>query len=610
MGSLGDAAGATELFASPSDPVIIELNRLQNCIMERVLFMSIESAKFEKLEIRQTKERELGLAKNEIKALKATEILKDKAVMKLSNELTKMDEKLRTTEKQLEQKNLDIKKLTNEKKEALIAQFAAEAILRRVYATQKDEEFIPVEVLLAPFESEIKEYRNEILMLREDIKALERLTKSKEEALAETESLLHSALEQTRNVEVEENKILEKTYRKKVVEVEKLMKTIRELEESILAGGVTANAIRDYQRKITELNEDKRVVERELARVKVSASRIATAAANEWKDDGDKVIPVKQWLEERRVFQGEIQRLKDKLTLAERTAKTENQLKEKLSLRLKTLEQGMKHSSLHSERKKSGLPSPNGLKKSPYASNNGTVLQKPNSNSGDADNARGTENLNSYVVKKNLLALRSRSYNDTGKENAETNVRPNGHADDVITGRTEVNHEVKEKKYEDIKSQNESLEDGYEDMVSGFLYDKLQKEVINLRESHKDKDSVLIMKDDEIKFLLRKVDVLAKAAEVESKKKRRNAREKEMMIILEDKKSISALRLFTDSKETWRNMHSEAKTGRDWSNKLKTIVKLLCREWNVTYHHMLRETEADWLTKRSLEIDAVGLILM
>ncbi|XP_074590257.1 microtubule-associated protein 70-5-like [Curcuma longa] len=538
MGSLGDAAGAMELFASSSDPVIIELNRLQNCILE--------------------KESELGIAKKEIKALKATEILKDKAVMELTNELKKMDEKLRTIEKQLEQKNLDIKKLTNEKKEALTAQFSAEATLRRVYATQKDEEFIPVEVLIAPFESEIKQYRNEILMLQEDIKALEKLTKSKEASLVEAESLLHSAHEQTRNVEVvqnknlelkrqieinqEENKILEKTYRKKVVEVEKLMKTIRELEESILAGGATANAIRDYQRKITELKEDKRVVERELARVKVSASRIATAAANEWKDDGDKVIPVKQWLEERRVFQGEIQRLKDKLTLAERTAKTENQLKEKLSLRLKTLEQGIKHSSLPEktreicERKKSGLPSPKDLKKSPCAPNNATALQKPNLNSGDADDARGMENLSSNVVKKNLLALRSRSYNDTGKENAETNVRPNGHADDVITGRTEVNHEVNEKKHGDIKSQNESLENGYEDMVSGFLYDKLQKEVINLRESHKDKDSVLIMKDHEIKFLLRKVDVLTKAAEVESKKKRRNAREKEMMIILEDKK--------------------------------------------------------------------------
>lgn len=45
------------------------------------------------------------------------------------------------------------------------------------------------------------------------------------------------------------------------------------------------------------------MVERELARVKVSASRMATVAANEWKDDNDKVIPVKQWLEERRFLQ-------------------------------------------------------------------------------------------------------------------------------------------------------------------------------------------------------------------------------------------------------------------------------------------------------------------
>ncbi|XP_074574234.1 microtubule-associated protein 70-5-like [Curcuma longa] len=537
MGSLGDAAGAKELFASPSDPIIIELNRLQNSILE--------------------KERELGLAKNEIKALHATEILKDKAIMELSNELKKMDEKLRITEKQLEQKNLDIKKLTNEKKEALAAQFSAEATLRRVYVTQKDEELIPIEVLIAPLESDIKQYRNEIAMLQEDIKALERLTKSKEAALVEAESLLHNALEQARNVEVmknknlelkkqieicqEENKILEKTYRKKVIEVEKLMKTIHELEEYILAGGATANAIRDYQRKISELNEEKRMVERELARVKVSASRIATSAANEWKDDGDKVIPVKQWLEERRILQGEIQRLKDKLTLAERTAKTETQLKEKLRLRLKTLEQCMKHPSLPEkrrdfcERKKCELASPKDVKKVSHAPNNDTVLQKPNLNSGDVDNARGMESLNSNVVQKNLLALRSKSFNDTGKENAETNVRSNRHADDIMTGRKEVNREVNEKKCGDSKSQNENLENGYEDMVSGFLYDKLQKKVINLRESHKEKDNVLIMKDEEIKFLQRKVDVLTKAVEVESKKKRRNAREKEM-IKLEDNK--------------------------------------------------------------------------
>lgn len=49
--------------------------------------------------------------------------------------------------------------------------------------------------------------------------------------------------------------------------------------------------------------EEKRSLERELARVKVSANRVATVIANEWKDENDKVMPVKQWLEERRLMQ-------------------------------------------------------------------------------------------------------------------------------------------------------------------------------------------------------------------------------------------------------------------------------------------------------------------
>lgn len=190
--------------------------------------------------------------------------------------------------------NLEIKKLINEKKEALAAQFSAEAALRRVHATQKDEELVPVGVLTAPLESDIRQYKNEVLsrstsdttarlmsshgfsitvqivMLQEDNKALERLTKSKEAALVEAEALLQSALEQAMSVEMvrnknlelkrqmeicqEENRTLEKTHRQKVVEVERLTKTITELEESILASGVTANAIRDCQRQISELN--------------------------------------------------------------------------------------------------------------------------------------------------------------------------------------------------------------------------------------------------------------------------------------------------------------------------------------------------------------------
>jgi Microtubule-associated protein 70 len=44
-------------------------------------------------------------------------------------------------------------------------------------------------------------------------------------------------------------------------------------------------------------------MDRELARVKVTANRVAVVVANEWKDDNDKVMPVKQWLEERRFMQ-------------------------------------------------------------------------------------------------------------------------------------------------------------------------------------------------------------------------------------------------------------------------------------------------------------------
>ena len=43
-------------------------------------------------------------------------------------------------------------------------------------------------------------------------------------------------------------------HRQKVAEVEKLTQTVRELEEAVLAGGATANAVRDYQRKVQEMN--------------------------------------------------------------------------------------------------------------------------------------------------------------------------------------------------------------------------------------------------------------------------------------------------------------------------------------------------------------------
>ncbi|KAJ0630411.1 putative microtubule-associated protein [Helianthus annuus] len=143
----------------------------------------------------------------------------------------------------------------------------------------------------------------------------------------------------------EENRILDKMNRQKVSEVEKLTQTVRELEEAILAGGAAANIVRDYERRMQESNEEKKILDRELARAKISANRVAVVIANDWKDADNKVMPVKQWLEERRVLQGEMQHLKQKLTVAERTAKAEAQLKEKYHLRFKVLEERFKSSS-------------------------------------------------------------------------------------------------------------------------------------------------------------------------------------------------------------------------------------------------------------------------
>ncbi|KAK8612387.1 hypothetical protein V6N13_092503 [Hibiscus sabdariffa] len=453
-----------------TNPVVLELTRLQNQLKE--------------------KERELGSAQAEIKALRATEALKDKAIQELQSEVQKLDEKHRVNENVLEYKNLEIKKLTNEKRDALAAQFAAEATLRRVHANRKDANEVSMESVIAPLEAEIKMYKNEIAVLNEDKRALERLTKSKESALLEAERILRSALERALIVEEEENKILEKTNRQKVLEVEKLSQTIKELEEAILAGGAAANSIRDYQRRISELNEEKRTLERELARVKVAANRVATVVANEWKDENDRVMPVKQWLEDRRLLQAEMQRLKDKLAVAERTANAEAQLKEKFKLRLKILEDGLKHaSSLSPKPAKSSnilvlLTSSSGLKKRSTSQPRGSKvssspLQPPSVEIETANARRAAPEEN--MVRKNLWASRCKVADSSEKENAETKV---------------------------------NTDCGAEDMVLGYLYDRIQKEVINLRRFCEAKESSLNAKDEEIKMLMKKVEALSRAMEV------------------------------------------------------------------------------------------------
>ncbi|KAL0659241.1 hypothetical protein Bca4012_079826 [Brassica carinata] len=418
------------------------------------------------------KDKELLAAKAEIEALRTNEELKNRAFEELTENVRKWEERLG-------QKEVEMKKLEEEKEDALAAQEAAEEALRRVYTHEHEDDSLPLESVIAPLEAQIKFQKHQISVLQEDKKALERLTKSKESALLEAERILKSALERAliveevqnhnfelrRQIEIfqEEYKFLEKINRQKVLEIEKLSQTIGELEEAILAGGTAANA------------EEKRTLERELARVKVSASRVALAVANEWKDENDRVMPVKQWLEERRLLHGEMQKLKDKLAVSERTAKAETQLKERLKLRLKTIEDGLKGSISQTTTK---------------TEKSGKILGFLTSGGGGGSKKRSSSQPRGSITGR-IHALNqptNRAAETDGKENSK--ISANGLSDQDAKG---------------------------EDMVSGFLYDRLQKEVIALR-----------------KMLLKKVDALTKAIEVETKKAKREAaaREKENTLAL------------------------------------------------------------------------------
>ncbi|KAF3612160.1 hypothetical protein DY000_02046632, partial [Brassica cretica] len=554
-----DAAADSEFITQlhGSDPVKVELNRLEN-------------------EVRD-KDRELGEAHAEIKALRLSERQREKAVEELTEELAKLDEKLKLTESILQTKNLEIKKINEEKKASMAAQFAAEATLRRVHAAQKDDDMPPIEAILAPLEAELKLARSEIGKLQEDNRALDRLTKSKEAALLDAERTIEGALAkaamvddlQNKNQELmkqieicqEENKILDKMHRQKVAEVEKLTQTVRELEEAVLAGGAAANAVRDYQRKFQEMNEERKTLDRELARAKVTANRVATVVANEWKDGNDKVMPVKQWLEERRFLQGEMQQLRDKLAITDRAAKSEAQLKEKFQLRLKVLEDTLRgtSSSRNTPEARSMSNGPTSRRQSLGGSDN---LQKFPSNGAFSKKApvsqmRHSLSINSTSVLKNAKGT-SKSFDggtrslDRGKAllNGPGNYSFNKPASDDATKEPELAaNGWKETSEEKPQSENPAAT---EDSVPGVLYDLLQKEVASLRKASHEKDQSLKDKDDAIEMLAKKVETLTKAMEVEAKKMRRevSAMEKEVAAMRVEKDKDNRAKRFSNSKSS------------------------------------------------------------
>lgn len=99
------------------------------------------------------------------------------------------------------------------------------------------------------------------------------------------------------------------------------------------------------------------------------------------------------------------------------------------------------------------------------------------------------------MVRKTLSVPRSKFSDDYGKENTRVKANSACSDEEIIFKEVEVSGEVEANKCTDVNSQNT----GTTETVSGFLYDRLQKEVICLRKSQELKEGELQAKDDEIK---------------------------------------------------------------------------------------------------------------
>ncbi|OIW17336.1 hypothetical protein TanjilG_22448 [Lupinus angustifolius] len=485
-----------------SDPVKVELNRLEN-------------------EVRD-KDRELSEAQAEIKALRLSERLREKAV----------------------EENLEIKKINDEKKASMAAQFAAEATLRRVHAAQKDDDMPPIEAILAPLEAELKLARQEMAKLQDDNKALDRLTKSKEAALLEAERTVQVALAKASMVDDLQNKNQE------------------------------------LSKQIEICQEERKTLDRELARAKVTANRVAVVVANEWKDANDKVMPVKQWLEERRFLQGDMQQLRDKLAIVERTAKSEAQLKEKYLLRLKVLEdslRGNSNSNNHGTSEGRCISNGSSRRQSLGGADNFSKLTSNGFLPKRTPSSQPRSSLSSSTILKHAKGT-SKSFDGGTRSLERSKILLNGTPPSYSVSQSIEETKDREANDDWKGSSDDKPSDsptvGTGDSVPGVLYDLLQKEVMALRKAGHEKDQSLKDKDDAIEMLAKKVDTLTKAMEVEAKKMRREvaAMEKEVAAMRVEKEQDSRAKRFSNVKAPVNSAQHQLISGRIVTSMLRTSV--------------------------------------
>lgn len=162
-------------------------------------------------------------------------------------------------------------------------------------------------------------------------------------------------------------------------------------------------------------------------------------------------------------------------------------------MRLKTLEEGLKHSPTLAFNTYGSPKNDKSLNffgiLSSNSRNKKRCISQPRASTISKTSMEKKNPPGENLSRKSLWASRNKVIDNSEKENAETN--KNGDITEMgnIKGTTRCNKEMKSLEVADMDS---------EDMVSGVLYDRLQREVINLRKSSELKDVTLHSKDEEI----------------------------------------------------------------------------------------------------------------
>jgi hypothetical protein len=297
--------------------------------------------------------------------------------------------------------------------------------------------------------------------------------------------------------------------------------------------------------------------------------------ANEWKDGSDKVMPVKQWLEERRFLQGEMQQLRDKLAIADRAAKSEAQLKEKFQLRLRVLEESLRGPSSSGNR---STPEGRSMSNGPsrrQSLGGADIIPKLTSNGFFSKRSPSSQfrslNASTSTILKHAKGT-SRSFDGGSRSLDRSKVLTNEPRSKFPLNQSSEGTSGGGSPNSTKQGDSEKAAGTNNDSVPGVLHDLLQKEVITLRKAANDKDQSLRDKDEAIEMLAKKVETLTKAMEVEAKKMRREVAAME--------KEVSAMRVDNKGSDSRTRRHSTNSKGASTTAQLLSGRYLMFSYYN------------------------------